>query len=738
MDKNELDIEGRIKNLLARQHTLEKLNERVAFIDHDGRMARELTKVKAEIREICALNKVTYSVDLDEVKFAELRKAALLDLNERKNAEAMAPKVERPPQALAGKVKFAVVPKDAPKPPPPPRPPPPPKPEYLPPEAKPGEIPEPARMREDFKYFCKHAITITYRPGMQSKSKTGGAGPFYFNSAQDELWNIVGTLMLTRKIPVRIKLLKARQLGCTTWLLAYWLWLCLTRKNYSVMFIIDKDEHNVTKREMVVRWLADIKKNFQGEFPTLAKKESGVLFLTNGSKIFFESAQSSNPGTSEMIMGLHESEKPKWPNNRAKQVQESVTPGLPFAAYTIHVDESTAVGMDEFYEGWVQAKEQKPGEDSYVLPIFLPWYLSPEYAIAATSSFKYINDDEDLKDSYIDDESGEEVYLSEQGYAEKYGLSPEQILWRRMQIRKTFGGVRSSFDQEYPTTPDHAWRNTSTNFFPKNVLSQMAKAISAPIFRGRIQDKNGNTNFYHPCMFNELTPLLVEDKFGDLKVWQFPVVGMKYYCGADFAEGKTVTSQGEQEQDETVFSIKNEYGVTVALYTSHCKPEEAWMPLVLISRYYNMATVNGERNSIGHTVLSYFVATGYPNNLVNQYPEGRPVVERMWTTVGSNRIELLNKLRSSYSADPRRVFSSHIHDQVEHFINKMVGSRVKPQAANGYHDDCVMAEAHANHCRLWASGGVDHKTPPMVYKEIKAEVKEGFTLLDTDLYAEEY
>ena len=727
MARNDLDISGGLKGLLGRKQVLISLLKRPGG-DSEEKLLAEMEKVQLGIKKLCEINRLTYSEDLDEERFLRLKKESLLELNQKKNNMVLA--VNSPAHKILAKPanrgrppKPPVVIEDVPAPP-----------LRTPvgePEAQAGELPDIRRMRGDFKSFCKHAIRITYRPGMNPA--LGGAGPFYFNSAQDHLWSVVGTLLLTRRIPVRIKLLKARQLGCTTWLLAFWLWMCLTHKNYSVMFIIDKDEHNITKREMVVGWLKYIRATFGGEFPYLEKKEGGILFLSNGSKIFFESAQAPNPGTSETIMGLHESEKPKWPNNRAKQVQESVTPGLPFAPFTMHVDESTAVGMDEFYDGWVRATEQEPGGEDYVLPIFLPWYFSAEYTLPV-KNFKFENDDEELKDTHAD-EGGNEILINEEEYCARYKLTHGQILWRRRMIKKTFDGVRGSFDQEYPTTPEHAWRNTATNFFTKVSMAQMKANIRAPIFRGDIVDAQGYNNIYHPCLWRSLRPVLVENKYGTLKIWEMPVLGRKYSAGADFAEGKTVVSQGEPEPDETAISIKDEYGVTVALYSSHCKPEEAWLPLLLIAMFFNDATVNGERNSIGHTVLSYFVTTGYPNNLVNQFPEGRPVVERMWTTVNSNRIELLNKLRSAYSVDPRRVYSQAIYDQIEHFVNKMIGTKVKPQAANGYHDDYVMAEVHANHCRLWMAGGVDHRTPPaFIPKIVEVQKQGGWTLLDTDMY----
>lgn len=600
------------------------------------------------------------------------------------------------------------------------------------------------RLGVDFKYFCADTIEIPYRPGMNKDYPDGGYGKFIFTSAQDKLWAVIAHVLFRLHKPLRLIILKSRQLGCTTFLLALWVWLCLTNDHFVVMFIIDKDEHGTTKREMVIGWLDKISRKYDF-FPTLVKREGKILFLSNGSKIIFESAQSPNPGTSEMLRGLHRSESPKWPAHRAQQVEESVTPGLPASKMTLDIDESTAMGIDEFQKKWRRAKTAKPvdGDQLTLIPVFLPWYTSEEYQTEPSATcfdsrgaFKYLNEDDELKDSDVDAE-GNDIMLTEEQYARKHNLSPSQLVWRRNKIKVTFKGNRSSFDQEYPTTDEHAWRSSQASFFSTGLLDRVEKQwVRPPLGIFRIKDTKGHMDHTRPVSWLDVEPALVPDRAGELKVWELPVPGETYFLGADFAEGKTITSeQGEQDPDWTRYRIKNSYGRTVAGYSSREKPEEAWLSLLLVAVFYNNAWVNGERNSVGNTVLSFFRLTGYNFQVVHHRPADRPIDERTWTQVTtSNRRDMLYQLRASFSADPSRICDEDLLTEMQSFINKMVGGKPHPEAASGHHDDIIFAETHAEFARFWKYGADRMHQEVAVPKPFDdTPLTAGFRLEDCDL-----
>jgi len=75
------------------------------------------------------------------------------------------------------------------------------------------------------------------------------------------------------------------------------------------------------------------------------------------------------------------------------------------------------------------------------IPIFSPWFWSPEYAVPVPREFSLEGDEADYQAAYM--------------------LSDEQMAWRRMKINGDFRGDVALFDQEYPATSALAFRRVS-------------------------------------------------------------------------------------------------------------------------------------------------------------------------------------------------------------------------------------------------------------------------------------
>lgn len=158
------------------------------------------------------------------------------------------------------------------------------------------------------------------------------------------------------------------------------------------------------------------------------KLESSYQVATAGAK---------EGGRGRSISLFHGSEVAFW-NNAPAHFAASVQ-AVPLEANTEIILESTSAGPSgEYYERWQDAEA---GSGDYI-PIFLPWYVSPEYARRPPDGFELFTDAED----------GE---LSEAEYAETFGLTLAQMAWRRAKIVE----LRSAdtFKREYPADPSEAW-----------------------------------------------------------------------------------------------------------------------------------------------------------------------------------------------------------------------------------------------------------------------------------------
>lgn len=550
------------------------------------------------------------------------------------------------------------------------------------------------KCKEDFVYFCQHALEITYRAGLNPDFPLGGYGAFSPNEHQVRIIAVLIDDWLNGK-PVRDIILKARQLGITTILLAFWYWLICQTDDFVLMFIIDKDPHMYEKRDMLKRWAEKVTERFP-EAPVLVAHGGKRLVWSNRSKVLFESAQSPNPGTSEHIRAIHLSEMPKWPKGKAQKVMKSLVPGIPDSGGTFIVNESTAEGMGYFYRQWNRIMNNQEIGRTKTRPLFLPWHLSPEYSEHPTDDcydgeqFIFMNDDIEVCET---DDYGD-IVLTEEEYMEKFNLKIDQIYWRRLQIKNKFGGVITDFDQEYPTTPEHAWAAFGSLFFGTHCSIETDKLSKEPIVIGRVVDEKGNNDPLRIYPWNTYIPIIVADRTGPLRIYTRPLKGETYYIGGDLAEGKQVeSSSGKADTDFSVLTVLDKYGELVAIYRARTKPEEMALIAIMLAKLYNVAAVNIERNSVGEACWVMFKQSGY-NKIYLRQGNG-PYEDRGWNkTMPSNRKSMLIEMRHHIRRFPEHVVDKAFAQEIGVFVTNKDG---KPEAMSGEHDDIIMAYCHGWH-----------------------------------------
>lgn len=562
-------------------------------------------------------------------------------------------------------------------------------------EGDPEYVSEWSRICADFEEFCKY-LEIPYRPGISEHAKEGGNGPFIINEHQRRIAAILINEWLDGK-PVRNIILKARQLGITTVLLAFWVWLMIQREHFVVFFLIDKDEHMRNKRTIIIDWLNHLSEIFE-ECPKISERGGKRIVLSNKAKFLFESSKSPNPGTSEKIDAIHLSEMPKWMRGRAQQVMKSLVPSLPESKNTFVVNESTAEGMGYFHRLWNRAMTGQTEGRTKTNPIFLSWKLSEEYREEPPrSSFdgdgNFIYKNEEIEFAELDDIGN--IRYNEEEVAIAYRLSIQQIYWRRLKIANAFAGSRDDFDQEYPTTPDHAWEAAGRLFFGNQLVKQARDYEEDPIYVGDIVCANGRNDPLRLYTWDNYKPAISSLRRGPLAVFEKPIAGVSYKIGGDVAQGLTVVSEsGSEDPDYSVmYVIKDETGEIAARYRSRMKAEEMALKAVLLGAMYNMAQINIERNDVGLACWTMFKQTGYGNVYVRE--GNAPWEERAWNKMTkANRKPMLIEMRQHLRKYPQLIKDRVLLKEIAAFV---VDSSGRPGAMEGEHDDCIMAYCHAFH-----------------------------------------
>ncbi len=299
-----------------------------------------------------------------------------------------------------------------------------------------------ARLRNDLEYFAQHCLKL--RP------KAGPLEPFIFNAAQRKLHAAIeGQRAKTGR--VRVAILKARQLGVSTYVAARL--FKRTIFNPGLRTIIIGHEKRASSN------LFQIVKRF---YDCMAEDTRPSVGISNAEELIFDRIDSgyivtvaTNEGTgrSATAQMLHASEVAFWsdlPSQMASLMQT-----VPDLDGTEIILETTANGFNDFQSLWRKAEA---GESEFK-PIFLPWSLDPGYRKEIDADF--------------------EMDADERALAKLHGLDAEQIAWRRTKISQL--GSAERFPQEYPLVASEAFISSDFDSFitPDLVIRARKEKVEA-------------------------------------------------------------------------------------------------------------------------------------------------------------------------------------------------------------------------------------------------------------------
>lgn len=409
---------------------------------------------------------------------------------------------------------------------------------------------------------------------LKIRTKKGDMVNFKLNSSQRRLNEKINELKREGK-PVRIIILKARQMGFSTLTEGRIFYETATTKLMNSFIIAHKEEastnlFNMSKLfyEELPPLLRPMKKAsnakeliFENPTPNLDEKKQAPGLR---SKIKIDTAKNLDAGRSSTIHNLHASEVAFWDN--AETVMLGLMQAIPNTGNTMAVIESTANGVGGyFYDMWQKAKR---GENDFVA-MFFPWYEHDEYNMEVPTDFTLTDEEKELK--------------------QLYDLKDSQIVWRRWAIRNNCGGDVEQFKQEYPSTDEEAFLTSGRPRFHVPVLNKWYQA-AVPGDKGNI----------------ERGAFIPTDK-GYLEVWEQPKVGKRYVIGADTSEGKLTGDYSAA----TVWDA--ETYEQVAKWHGHIDPDLYADELVRLAKYYNTALIAPEKNNHGFTTINKLKKLNYHN-----------------------------------------------------------------------------------------------------------------------------
>jgi hypothetical protein len=478
------------------------------------------------------------------------------------------------------------------------------------------------------------------------------------------LWANEGQLMLhasmnlqrARNLPVRIILLKPRQVGWTTWTAAEGFCDAYFKPNWQV-FVGSLDTEST-------QHVFAMTKLFHQEMPeprsTDATNRNEIVFSApHRSRIIAQTAGKEGFGRSYTPHFFHGSEVAFWPN--AKTTLAGVFQGIPKNPETAVVLESTANGVggafyDMFWDA-VERVKKSPEDYSSYLPIFFPWYKFSEYAIDPTIDFTMSEE--------------------ERSEAGQYNLTNAQIYWRRLKLFELNGDL-SLFRQEYPATALEAFQSSGNPVFTQTMIrSQQSRAAKSPRY----------------CIFTREEIIDVSRTFNCWQIDKLPLHDHDYCMGIDTMEGRLSDVQDVKSKldcDAIVVMDRMDNEI-VAIYHGRGNQADLAEQALYVAEFYNDCWVAPEMPQ-SMLLMNKFKEAVYPHLYNRQMHDER--LESVdsenlgWRTTITSRPYMVQQWITAMRDNSLRVTFSDLIDEMKTFIRDKLGKEIHMP---GKHDDILFA-----------------------------------------------
>lgn len=484
------------------------------------------------------------------------------------------------------------------------------------------------------------------------------------NEPQLKYYNIIKELKKQGK-PVRIIILKARQMGFSTVTEAIFFKETVTKPNVNTAIVAHKEDSTTNLFNMSKLMYDELPEPMKPEKKKSNAKEL-VFDKDDGkglkSKIKCFTAGGKGVGRSDTINNLHLSELAFWQGDK-KVTMTGLLQAVPNTPDTMIAIESTANGFEYFKELWDDAVA---GKNDFV-PIFIGWNELQEYKMPYT---------------------GFELTKEEKELQKTYGLTLEQLTWRRWCIANNCGNDIEQFKQEYPINPEEAFISTGKCYFDKqNIINRIQEVKDIkPVKQG-----------YFSYKYNGLKILeyeWIEDKEGPIKIYEDVKKGYPYVLSGDTA--------GEGSDYFTGHVLNNTNGKQVAVIKQEFDEIEYTRQMYCLGKYYNNALIGIEANYTTYPIQE-LERLEYPKQYIREKEDTytkkhdkaygfkttsitRPLILGELQTIMKELIELIVDV-----------------DTLKEGLTFIKNEKGRAEAQQGYHDDLIMGLAIAYYIRTQQS-----------------------------------
>jgi hypothetical protein len=367
---------------------------------------------------------------------------------------------------------------------------------------------------------------------LRVRSRTGETIPLAANRAQREYEKKRGQSNI---------ILKARQLGMTTWVAGQFFLKTITHPGTLTVQVAHTQNAAESIFRIVQRFLRCLPPSMcQGALKTSRVSAQRMIFPDMDSEYRVDTAGAPNAGRGLTITNLHCSEVARWPGDAAEVLQGMRAAISPKGELVLESTPMGAAGC--FWKEWQDSKNTGMAQH------FFPWWLEDAYVGRA------------VEENSLND--------AERKLIEEYGLSHEQIGYRRnMQA-----GFRGLARQEYAEDATECFLASGECVFDTVAIDTRLQQVRPPIEEREKQQ---------------------------LRVWLKPIKGREYLVAVDPAGG------GLDGDFSVAQVIDLGTGLQCAELQGKLEPLELAHKVDGLAREYNNALLVVERNNHGSGVLAY-------------------------------------------------------------------------------------------------------------------------------------
>lgn len=468
------------------------------------------------------------------------------------------------------------------------------------------------RFKYDFEFWSATVIKITEKDGFKDI-------PFILRGAQRILLEVLEEMRLAG-VPIRVVLLKARQWGGSTLVQVYMMWIQqMHRRNWHLVVCAHHDDAARYIRGMYTKAARLYPKEigainlrpYEGSMKTRVCVETGGI-------IGVGSFNNPDQFRTYSYAMAHLSEVSSWkdtPHRTAQQLVTSIKETVPDIPYSMIVEESTAQGLNYFYDSWKRAVSGK----SRYKAVFIPWWKINRDRLPIEGDInEFINNMGEYDQTVWNlGATLEGINWYDKHKADRYEeADQENRMFSEWQMQ-----------QENPSTVEESFRSAGEKRFNPLYINAMEQDCMPPSFIGDVKADGSQGEL----AFKNIE--FVPNNKGKLWIWTMPDTSIKisnrYVAFADIGGTWSGADYSVLKVLDRYWMLENGDPETAAVFYLHAdKDIFGWMCAQICTMYDNALlafetnTYDKDRRYDDHflTVIEK-IADYYPNLYIRNKPE---------------------------------------------------------------------------------------------------------------------